>query len=130
MRKKLLLMLGAAVVAVSASATVYKQGEAFAYTINPSAFSFDLAADANTDPEAPLYGQYPVEGLKGQADMAEGWGLASAWFNAKKFDTPADANAYCPVVADPWDATKFAVRMKTTAWDGFGNFNFALPYVD
>ena len=117
-------MLGAATVAVSASATVYKQGEAFAYTIDPS-FTWDLTAEAGED-----YTQYPVEALKGQADMQYGFGMTSAWFNAKKFANSAEADEYCPVVADPWDASKFAVRMKTTAWDGFGNFNFALPYVN
>ncbi len=122
MMKKLLLAIGAAALAASASATVYNQGEAFAYTIDPS-FSFDLAGDTDG------YGQYPADALRGQADMELGFGMASAWFNNKQFATPAEANAYCPVVADPYNEGGYAIRMQTTAWDGFGNFNFALPEV-
>ncbi|MDE6654147.1 MAG: hypothetical protein K2K37_07150 [Muribaculaceae bacterium] len=120
--KKLLLALGAAAMAVSASATVFNQGEAFAYTIDPS-FSFDLAGDTDG------YGQYPADALKGQASMEYGFGMASAWFNGRKFATPAEANEWCPVVADPFNTNGYAIRMQTTAWDGFGNFNFALPEV-
>ncbi len=116
-------MMGVAALAVSASAATFEQGKAFAYTIDPS-FSWDLTAEAGE-----AYVQYPADAFKGQASMEYGFGYTSAWFNGKKFATSAEANEYCPVVADPWDATKFAVRMKTTAWDGFGNFNFALPEV-
>ncbi|MDE6270176.1 MAG: hypothetical protein K2M12_04895, partial [Muribaculaceae bacterium] len=125
MSKKLLLALGAAAIAVSAQAATYAQGEAFAYEIAPGAFTFGLAGDAGED-----YVQYPADALRGQADMEYGFGLASAWFNGKKFDTPADADAYCPVVADPFNPAGFAIRMQTTSWDGFGNFNFALPEVN
>ena len=120
--KKLLLALGAAAMAVSASATVFNQGEAFAYTIDPS-FSFDLAGDTEG------YAQYPADLLKGQASMEYGFGMASVWFNGKKFATPAEANDYCPVVEDPFNEGAYAIRMQTTTWDGFGNFNFALPEV-
>ncbi len=107
---------------LSASATVYNQGEAFAYVIDPS-FSFALAGDTDG------YAQYPADALKGQASMEYGFGLASAWFNGRQFATPADADTDCPVVADPFNEAGYAIQMKTTRWDGFGNFNFALPEV-
>ncbi|MDE6127463.1 MAG: hypothetical protein K2G30_10985, partial [Muribaculaceae bacterium] len=65
--------------------------------------------------------------LQGQASLAEGWGLASWWFNALKAANPADADEKMPVVEYP--AGDAALMMRTTRWDGFGNFNFALPQV-
>lgn len=124
MTKKLLLVLGSAALAMSMQATVFNQGEAFAYEIAPDAFSFALAGDTEG------YSQYPAAALKGQASLEWGFGLASAWFNARQFATPAEADEYCPVVADPFNEGGYAIRMQTSTWDGFGNFNFALPEVN
>ena len=119
--KKFLLSLGAAALAMSAAATNYNQGEAFAYAIDPS-FSFSLAGDSEG------YAQYPAAALEGQASLEYGFGMASAWFNGRQFATPADADEWCPVVNDPY-GEGYVIRMMTDQWDGFGNFNFALPEV-
>ncbi|MDE6306776.1 MAG: hypothetical protein K2L90_09340 [Muribaculaceae bacterium] len=120
MTKKLLLSLGAAVLAVSASATTYKLGEAFAYKIDPS-FEFTW-----------IDAQYPVNELMGQASLEYGFGMASAWFSQMLADNKNDEgiNTMCPVVEDPWNTGSYVVRMQTSRWDAFGNFNFALPQMN
>ena len=121
MKKKLLLSLGAAAIAMSASAVTYNLGEAFAYKIDPT-FAFEFLGDG---PEA----QYPAMDLQGQASLEYGFGMANAWFSQHAFGNAETANQECPVVEDPWNAGSHAILMQAPAWWAFGNFNFALPEV-
>lgn len=121
--KQKFLLLAAAAAALTASAEQFPVGDAFAYPIAPG-FSWGLTAE-----DGDLYAQYPADGLQGQASMAEGWGLASWWFNSLKAQNVADANEKCPLVEYPAGSGDSALKMYTDRWDGYGNFNFALPQV-
>lgn len=132
MFKKLLLTLGAAAVAMGASAATYQPGEAFAYKIDQN-----FVWDAKGHDEVYQNGnsQYPADLLRGQASMAEGFGFAACWFAQNKYITtdaaePTEENSdYMTVAADPWNEGQYAIRMYSVRWDAFGNFNFALPEV-
>ncbi len=119
--KKNFLLLAAAAVAINASAEQFPVGEAFSYDFGPS-FTWGL-----TQEDGDLYAQYPSLGLQGQASFEEGWGLASWWFNARKAANTAQAMVDCPAVEFPTGSV--ALQIRTTRWDGFGNFNFALPMI-
>ncbi len=122
--KQKFLLLASAAVAMTAAAESYPLGEAFAYDFGAEDFAFVQAGTSES-----LNIQYPGEALQGQASLAEGWGMAQLWFNAKHFDKEGDQtamNEYAPVV--DYAGTK-CVRVQTATWDGFGNLNFALPQV-
>lgn len=118
--KKSLLSLCGAMLGLSAAAAAYTPGQPFVYDFTPS-FSFTLSQEDGT-----LYDQYPADAVELYEWDTED-GLTSAWFNGKRFATVQEANEYCPVVEDPWNAGQYVLRMQTTSWDGFGGFTFALP---
>lgn len=119
MKKQLLLSLAAVTLAEMASAESYKAGEAFAYQIDPT-FAFEF-----------IDAQYPADEMRGQASMEYGFGLASAWFAQMLPENKNNVgiNEMCPVVEDPYNPSTYAIRMQTSRWDAYGNFNFALPEV-
>lgn len=121
--KKLLLSLCAGALALGASAQEFPMGQAFAYDFTPD-FAWDLY-------EGELYAQYPAEGMRGQAVLESNLGYTSAWFNNRHSYTSAEEMlADWPCVEDPANPGCYALRMMTDRWDGFGNFNFALPEIN
>ncbi len=141
--KKTLLILGAGVLAIGASAQTYKLGEAFAYEINPSfhwfgnddryaadAFKLDENGDIKNNPEAVLNINWPAFAMDEAADLATNTGLATPWLNSKRFATVAEADETFPVVEDPWTRDAYAVKVQSGGWWGYGNLNFALPKMD
>lgn len=139
--KKSLLALCAGIMAFGASAETYNLGEAFAYDINPEfkwfkgdnqycqdVFVYDEEQGKNVNnPEATININWPALAMNEEADLATNTGLGMIWFNAKRFDTYEAADEYAPVVEDPWNRGAYAIEVKTTTWDGFGNLMFALP---
>lgn len=127
--KKNLLLLGAALVAVSASAQNFAKGEAFSYDFKPGVFEWNV-----TKADGEKYGQYPYEALKGQAIFDLNLGYTSMFFSQIEnpvpgaLDTPESCLAVCPAVNYPAEG-QYAVVMQANAWWAYGNFNFALPQV-
>ena len=127
--KKNLLLLGAALMAMGASAQNYAKGDAFSYDFKPGVFEWNLAKDAGE-----TYGQYPAEGLRGQALFDLNLGYTSMFFSQIEnvipgaLDTPASCLEVCPAVNYPEEG-QYAVVMQAAGWWAFGNFNFALPQV-
>lgn len=143
--KKTLLALCAGVMALGASAATYEKGEAFCYAIDPS---FKWFAD-----DELIYNQndnWPATALRGQADLAEGWGCGMFWFAQYNSGKPgplptkpaegenpevpgftlAEAQEILPVVQDPWNENSYAIKVYAPTWWAYGNLNFALPKMD
>ncbi len=135
--KKVLLALCAGF-ALCASAEVFEKGTAYAYPINPDFHYFD-----NDEELAEMNINWPTlmmeDGCSFGSATEAAFGTMAVWFNAGsqfpegatgKPTTVAEADALCPVVADPWNAGDYALKMYAMDWWGFGNFNFALPAAD
>lgn len=143
--KKTLLALCAGIMALGASAATYEKGEAFCYAIDPT---FQWFAG-----EEDIYAKndnWPADALRGQADLAEGWGCGMFWFAQYNSGKPgplltkpadgedpevpgftlAEAQEILPVVQDPWNTNAYAIKVLAPSWWAYGNLNFALPKMD
>lgn len=140
--KKSLLVLCAGIMAFGASAETYKLGEAFAYDINPefkwfkgnNQYAQDAFIEGEEGPvansEAEININWPYVAMSEEADLATNTGLGMIWFAFHQFATYEAADEYAPVVEDPWNRGDYAIEVKTSNWDGYGNVMFALPKMD
>lgn len=121
--KKTLLALCAGV-ALCASAEVFEKGTAFTYNFGPE-FQY-FGGDENL---AATNENWPTTMMEDGCSFDPAYGTAAIWFNsaANQPKTVEAAAEVIPVVADPWNAGDYALKLVANGWWGYGNFNFALP---